>query len=172
MKRLICLMGAVLGAAGVSQVPEYAQQYAQRLGGAIDELGAVIERFDADAAASGLTREEGIARYSLSPDPFLVDRGVSIQAVFARYEQLRAQRSALANASAVERVSAMTRYFDTDVGAATLEDFKPALPITTEGLAHAAVGLGLGYGMVWSLWTAVAAPFRWRRRRTRIRLHQ
>ena len=171
MKRLICLAGAVIGAAGVSQVPEFSQQYAQRLGGAIDELSAVIARFDADAAASGLSRAEGLERYSGSPDTFLVDRGQSMGAVFERHGQLVAQRRALDTAAPLEKLPALTRYFDTDVGAAALEDYEPAMPVTTEGLAYAAIGLGLGYALVWMVWTLIAAPFRRRRKAPKIRAH-
>lgn len=170
MKRLICLAGALIGALGISQVPEYTQQYAQRLGGAIDELSAIILRFDDDAAQSGLTREEGLERYRRSTDGFLVDRGSSMQVIFERHQQLVAQREALRNASPVDRVSAMARYFDTDVGAATLEDYQPAMPVTVEGLTFAAVGLGIGYALVWSLWTAAAAPFRKRRKADKVRV--
>ncbi|WP_196260050.1 DUF2937 family protein [Pelagibacterium limicola] len=170
MKRLICLAGAVLGAAGISQIPEYSQQYAQRLGGAIDELSAVIARFDDDAAASGLTRAEGLDRYSRSPDDFLVDRGVSMRVIFERHEQLVAQRDALRNAGPIEQVSAMARYFDTDVGAAALEDYRPAVPVTMEGLTFAAVGFGLGYGLLWGSWSLAAVPFRRRRKADKVRI--
>lgn len=164
MKRIICLAGALIGGIGLSQVPEFSQQYAQRLGGAIDELTTVIARFDADAAAAGLTREEGLERYGASPDTFLVDRGLSMQAVFERHAQLTAQREALRASGALERLTGLTRYFDNDVGAATLEDFRPAVPVTTEGLTLAAIGVGLGYGLVWGGWTASAAPSRKRRK--------
>lgn len=171
MKRLICLAGAVIGAAGISQVPEFSQQYAQRLGGAIDELSAIIERFDEDAAASGLSREEGLGRYRISPDAFLIDRGASMEVVFERHEQLVTQRQALDTATPLERLPALTRYFDTDVGAAALDEFNPAIPITLEGLAYAAGGLMLGYVFVWSVWTAIAAPFRRRRKVRKVRAH-
>lgn len=170
MKRLICLAGALFGALGLSQVPEYTQQYAQRLGGAIDELTAIITRFDDDAAQSGLTREEGLERYRASEDEFLADRGNAMQAIFTRHQQLVVQREAVRTASPLDKVSAMARYFDSDVGAATLEDFEPAVPITVEGLTFAAVGLGVGYGAVWGVWTTAAAPFRRRRKADKIRI--
>jgi len=39
-----------------SQIPEFAQQYRQRLGGAIDELNRMIAQFDSEAAGQSLTR--------------------------------------------------------------------------------------------------------------------
>lgn len=169
-KRLLSMAGAILAAVTVSQVPEYTQQYAQRLGGAIDELTAIIERFDEDAAANGLTRQEGLERYLASTDEFIADRGESMQAIFNRHQALVGQQQALRNSSPIDRVSAMARYFDNDVGAAAFEDFKPAVPVTTEGLTFAAVGLGLGYALVWSIWSLAAVPFRRRRKADKIRV--
>ena len=77
IKRFVCLLGAVIGGVSVSQVPEYTQQYTQRLAGAVDELDIIIAQFDADAARFGLTRQEGLERYRESEDDFLTDRGLN-----------------------------------------------------------------------------------------------
>ena len=52
--RTMALAAALLGGVTTSQLPEFAQQYRQRLGGAIDALTQVVEEFRADAAAHGL----------------------------------------------------------------------------------------------------------------------
>lgn len=168
MKRLACILGAVLGAVTLSQAPEYSQQYAQRLGGAVDELDTIIAQFDADAAGFGLTRQEGLERYAESPDDFLNERGISMQAVFARHAQLVAQQDELRDAGPIERTLSVVRWFDTDVGAAALEDYKPAIPVTPEGFGHALAGFAAGYALLWGGWTAGAAPFRKRRSKVKI----
>lgn len=168
IKRIVCLIGAIIGGVSLSQAPEYTQQYNQRLAGAVDELSAIIERFDADAAAFGLTRAQGLERYAQSPDDFLAERGVSMQAVFARHERLSAQLTQLRQSSPVERLLSLATYFDTDVGAAALEDYRPAVPVTLEGLAFAFVGLVSGYALFWAGATTAAAPFRPRRSRVRV----
>ena len=60
MGRMIILaLGLVFG--GVfSQAPEYAQQYRQRLGGAIDELKQVVADFNADAEREGLQTDDAL----------------------------------------------------------------------------------------------------------------
>ncbi|MCD7058588.1 DUF2937 family protein [Pelagibacterium xiamenense] len=168
IKRTLCLAGALFGALTFSQVPEYTQYYTQRLGGAIDELEAVIARFDGDAAASGLTREEGFARYDASADPFLNDRGTSIRRVFARYDELTTQLRELRTADPIEKTMSLARYFDSDVGAAALEDFTPAIPASIEGLGFAVAGLVAGYALTWGGTTAASAPFRRKIRRPRV----
>lgn len=168
LKRLVCIIGALLGGATLSQAPEYTQQYSQRLAGAVDELSAIIAQFDADAAAFGLTREEGLERYAASPDEFLAERSISMSAVFERHERLSTQLSELREAPPLTRLFKVAQYFDTDVGAAALEDFGPALPLTLEGFAHGLAGLALGFILFWLLATATAAPFRRRRNRVRV----
>lgn len=168
LKRLVCIVGALLGGATLSQAPEYTQQYSQRLAGAVDELSAIIAQFDADAAGFGLTRQEGLERYSASTDAFLAERGTSMQAILGRHARLSTQLSELRSAPPSERLLQLARYFDTDVGAAALDDFRPALPLTVEGLGHLLVGLAGGFIAFWLGATALAAPFRSRRSKVRI----
>jgi hypothetical protein len=40
----------------LSQAPEFAEQYRQRLGGAIDELTAIVSHFEEDSLRSGYDR--------------------------------------------------------------------------------------------------------------------
>jgi hypothetical protein len=151
----------------LSQAPEYTQQYSQRLAGAVDELSAIIGQFDADAAEFGLTRQEGLERYGASTDAFLAERGTSMQAIVDRHARLSEQLAELRGAPPTERLFELARYFDTDVGAATLEDFRPAL-LTIEGLGHALVGLAGGFVVFWLATGLAVAPFR--RRRTKVRI--
>ena len=51
---------AAAGLASASQMPEFAQQYRQRLGGAVEELRVVVEDFDRDAQNSQMTRRQAI----------------------------------------------------------------------------------------------------------------
>ncbi len=57
VRRLTLFFGLVFAMAA-SQIPEYAQQYRQRLGGAIDELRTIVARFDEDSAREGLTEQQ------------------------------------------------------------------------------------------------------------------
>src|SRR5688572_1167100 len=73
--RLIVVIAAAFGGLVASQFPEFAQQYRQRLGGAVDELLRVVADFDADASRNQLTREAALQTYGRSGEPFLQDRG-------------------------------------------------------------------------------------------------
>ncbi|WP_254684706.1 DUF2937 family protein [Sulfitobacter sp. JL08] len=85
--RTLVLAGGVASAATLSQFPEYAQQYTQRLGGAVDALGQVVADFDASAAAEGLTREQALAQ--MTGTAFVERRRDDMQRSFARHARLK-----------------------------------------------------------------------------------
>lgn len=157
------LVGLALGLGG-SQYPEYAQQYEQRLGGAVDELQAVVEKFDAAAASEGLTRGEALERYAHNPDEFIVGQGGDMQATIDRYQRLSAHLADLQTAGPLERLTDMARYYDPEIGARAAETYKPAVPVTPEGIGLGAGGLAVGYALV----ALLARPFRSRRSRIRV----
>jgi len=170
MRRSFAILGGLLLGVVLSQFPEYAQQYTQRLGGAVDELRTITVDFDAGATAAGLTRAEALARYEHSPDTFLAGRGQSMSATFVRYGKLSAALQEIRGADAWQRLQLLPAYLDTDVGARTLADFKPAVPVTMEGLLYAAAGFVVGYILFSALFSLLMLPFRWlvRPRRWRV----
>lgn len=164
MRRILSIFGGLALGLALSQFPEYAQQYLQRLGGAVDELRIIADDFDHAATTAGLTRTEALGRYAGSADTFLVDRGLSMAATIARYEHLSAMLQRLQGANAIERFTLLPDFLDTDIGARALENFQPAVPATMEGLAYAGGGLLLGYAALSAIIGALTLPFRRRRR--------
>ena len=143
MGRLTNLGGGVLCLCAASQFPEYAQQYVQRLGGAVDELRTVAADFDKSAEAVGYTREEALA--SMTGNDFQIRRQDDMTRLFARLDRLSAHYTALREASALERVAAITRFDDGTIAARAWDDFKPAVPLTRDGLVFAGLGFGAGF---------------------------
>lgn len=166
MQRAIASIGGLALAVILSQFPEYAQQYTQRLGGAVDELRVITEDFDRAAAAGGLDRTAALERYNASNDEFLAGRGTSMTATFQRYEQLSAALQRIENADAVGRFQQLPAFLDGDIGQRTLANYRPAVPVTVEGVLYAGTGFILGYLLLSGLWRFGAMPIRhWRRRR-------
>jgi Protein of unknown function (DUF2937) len=138
--RIVAFGLGLFGGVVASQGPEFAQQYRQRLGGAIDELQQVIRRFDADAQVSGETRESAITRLRSNADDFVSRQGVAMQANVERLGRLDAHRNAMMQAGPFSRIALMVRDGDTDIMEAVSRDFEPALPVTEEGILSAAAG--------------------------------
>jgi hypothetical protein len=171
MPRIARTMGLAFGLAGgiaASQGPEFAQQYRQRLGGAVDELRRVVERFDADAQGVGQTREGAIAQLQGNPDRLASAQADAARGNAARLQHLDRQRRDLADAGPVGRAYLLASEGDLDVMRAAFRDYEPAVPTTTGGLVVAAIGFVLGYAFS----RLVGMPLRrllFRRRRERLR---
>lgn len=163
MRRIIAGIGGLGLALTLSQFPEYAQQYTQRLGGAVDELRVITQDFDRAAELGGIDRTQALQRYGASADGFLAERGTAMAATFARYEQLSATLQRIENADPITRFQALPAYLDSDIGRRTLENYQPAVPVTIEGVLYAGGGFMLGYLVLSGLWRFVTMPFRRRR---------
>ena len=163
MRRIVAGIGGLGLALVLSQFPEYAQQYTQRLGGAVDELRVITEDFDRAAVAGGLDRAAALGRYEASNDDFLAGRGTSMTATFDRYETLSATLVRIEGANAVERFQSLPAYLDSDIGRRTLENYQPAVPVTMEGILYAGGGFILGYLVLSGLWRFAAMPFKRKR---------
>ena len=86
--RTMAVAMGLFGGVAASQGPEFAQQYRQRLGGAIDELRRVVQRFDTVAVASGHSREVAIDRLSTNPDGLVSRQGAAMRGHVERLERL------------------------------------------------------------------------------------
>jgi len=144
--RIVAFGLGLLGGGIASQGPEFAQQYRQRLGGAVDELRHVIQRFEADAQANGETRESAIARLRSNADDLVSRQGAAMQANVERLSRLEAHRGSMMEAGPFARIALMMRDGDQDVMEAVYRDFEPALPVTEEGVLSAAGGFVAVWG--------------------------
>jgi hypothetical protein len=153
--RLALFFGAIVGLTA-SQIPEYAQQYRQRLGGAIDELQQIVAEFDADSARIGLSEREGIARLTGNSDEFVRARGLQMNEITQRLQRLSSAKAAMAQAGSLGRLVALATDFDPLIARRAYASYEPAVPVTSEGFILGGVGLVSGY----ALFQALAARFR------------
>ncbi|WP_137390753.1 DUF2937 family protein [Rhodoligotrophos defluvii] len=149
-----------------SQLPEFGQQYRQRLGGAIDELRKVMQQFDNDAEAAGFSRGEALQHMVASNDPFLERRAASIGSTARRLDKLEQQQVAIDRASQFGRLLVLVDRSDPQILTNTYYAFEPAVPVTAEGFVAAGVGFAGGWSTVRLLGFLVR-----RRRRSRSLAH-
>ncbi|PTW63311.1 Protein of unknown function (DUF2937) [Breoghania corrubedonensis] len=142
--RTVTLAIALVMGTLTSQFPEFAQQYRQRLAGAIDALGEVVADFRRDAEAENLSPQEAIARLESSGDSFARRRAASMERTITRLDRLIAQWRAMERGGPFARLNALVGEADPDLVRATASDFEPAVPVTIEGLVSALVGLLVG----------------------------
>jgi hypothetical protein len=147
LARTMAVAMGLIGGVVASQGPEFAQQYRQRLGGTIDELQRVIQRFDTDAVANGQNRANAIDRLRGNADTLVSRQGEAMRANVERLERLQRHRQDFMEAGPFDRLLILLRDADVDLAEATYHDFEPAVPATQEGVVAAAAGLVVGWGL-------------------------
>lgn len=158
------ILGISLGVA-MSQFPEYSQQYVQRLGGAAQELAAVVSDFDATAKSAGKTRDQALQE--LSGTEFLDGRQGDMRSTISRSAYLNETYAMLKDANAYERLSHINRLTDSTIAQSAWEDFEPAIPLTPESLILLLLGYAGGYGSLTGAKKVSSAVFSRRRNRHR-----
>lgn len=157
--KTMTLAGGLVGAAGLSQFPEYSQQYTQRLGGAVDELGRFVAEFDADAAKLDITRTQALVQLAQGGEMGAA-RAETMANTMARHTRLTGDLAALRDAGPFTRIYNAGRFRDGEIAAAALNDFKPALPFTFEGLVFSGAGFVVGLGVCMAFFATIAAVLR------------
>ncbi|SMX49441.1 DUF2937 family protein [Maliponia aquimaris] len=165
--RLVALAGALTGALGLSQFPEFSQQYMQRLGGAVDELGRQVARYEADAAGAGMPLEAYLAALAEEGDKARMQAG-HIAEDIARHARLAQALERLEGAGPFMRARlAFEATPDREVAERAWEVFKPAVPASFEGAIFAGTGflagwatLALAFAILRNAWWMMTTPFR------------
>jgi hypothetical protein len=144
LRRFALAVGLLCGLAA-TQAPEFAQQYRQRLAGAVDELARVIAIFDAEARDKQMTPEAAIARLEANLDALARERGTDMANDKVRLARLQDALAASAAGGAVGRLLGFLRSFDPAIAGRAWADFEPAVPTSFEALAVGAVGWAFGW---------------------------
>jgi len=137
LDRVLCVVGTV----AFSQIPEFMQQYVQRLGGHLDEARRQLGQFHNAAEQSGITLDRLIAQTSSNSDAAVAKLGGVMTEAVTRVDELQAAQNAILTASIWERPFVFLRNVDSDIARATWQIFKPAVPTTVEGLVYAGIGM-------------------------------
>ncbi|ALV27185.1 DUF2937 family protein [Pannonibacter phragmitetus] len=146
LARPVALAFGLLAGITASQLPEFAQQYRQRLGGAIDALQTVMLQAAEDAQRSGLDVDGAIARLKASGDQLVAAQGRSLEEIGDRLANMRAEREAYAEADEFGRLLVFLTSADRELARRTYDDFEPAVPVTAEGILTGILGLFAGLG--------------------------
>ncbi|MDC1481106.1 DUF2937 family protein [Ascidiaceihabitans sp.] len=156
--RAITLAGGLAVGAGTSQFPEFSQQYAQRLGGAVDALSEVVTDFDTPAAAEGLSRSEALGQ--MTGADFIEPRRTDMERTFDRHAILTDDLRLLAEAGPFMQAYHVARFTDGDVASAAWDAFQPAVPLNLTGAFFAGFGFLVGFITMSILLAVIRLPFR------------
>ena len=143
------------------QSVEFTQQYLQRLGGNVDALRDVVARFDASAATAHLGRREAVARLSRNPEALVARQGDDAAETIRRFEASEARYRRLLDSAPLLRPFVALADPDWTIVDHVGADYRPALPVTLDGLLLAVAGFILG----WAGGAAAHGAWRMARRR-------
>ena len=159
MKNIILTISLITGAGISSQAPEFAQQYRQRLGGALNELHVIAEQFDQDAKKTNLDRVSALNKLADSNDTFISARGTSMHLTFDRYAILQQQENWFNSLHPTARPLALISNFDQTLLNDTWQDYEPAIPLSLHGLIWTSVGGLVSLLVIWLLISILTLPF-------------
>jgi hypothetical protein len=137
--KTVTIASALAGLAVFSQAPEFAQQYRQRIGGAVDELKTVVSDFDNDASVSQLSRDQALDKLLRSNEDFAHDRGESMKRTIKRYERLFAQQGWLEKSHPITRPFLVLQNPDSQLMTNAWEIFEPAVPLNATGALYGGI---------------------------------
>lgn len=166
--RIFTLAFGLLGAAILSQAPEFAQQYLQRLAGAADELTAQVEALDTRAANQNLNRYDYIRRFLANQDSAIQAEGQALSDLLARERDVRIALEAIRTAPIFLFPWTAMTHMDPVTAWRTAGDYKPAMPLTATGALHAAVGF-ITVALVFRILVFLLRPRRRARQEPRLR---
>jgi hypothetical protein len=135
--RILCVVGAVL----LSQGPEFMQQYLQRLGGHLNESQRQMVSFHDAAKQANLPFESFVTQTKSNPDAGVSQLGKVMERTTERTASLRAAHDSMLAASPWSRPFVFLRHLDYEIGRATWSVYKPAVPVTIEGVIYALAGM-------------------------------
>lgn len=132
------LGGAILG----SQVPNFVDAYAQRLGGALDEARSTLDSFERAAAAADLSFDDYRRRMAASEDLAFRRTGDAVERLIDRVVVLTALRQKMEEAGPWSRPLVVMRSHDRMILERAYAQWQPSLTIDPR---WGGVGLLLGW---------------------------
>lgn len=149
MRTWLLVAISVVFAVLFGQAPEFAQQYAQRLGGAIDELDRIVRHFDEDSRRSGYDRPGALALMGRNQEQLIRDQATRMSDTIERLAKLRAQQSAMNQPGSFTRVAAFANGYDQDIASRTWRNFQFALPFSVDAILFMSAGFIVSLLLLW-----------------------
>ncbi len=157
LNSLIDRIFAAIGGLVFLQVPQFYQQYTQRLAGHVDELKIMIGTITQAAEKNGKGLIAYIHKFLQHSDPDFASQGAMMKMMVDRESQLSNSLLAIQEAGPFSRPYYFVKNLNIDICWATLKDFQPGLMLTTEALLYALLGICAGV----LLYKSIAFLFKW-----------
>ena len=135
--RIISTAGALI----FFQIPSFLVQYQQRLGGHVDELARLINKYKSAAGDNGRTVEEYIGLHLQSNVKEFVSTGKIMTENMERYTDLSAALKSLSQSKGIVKFYSFLKDIDIDIFKAALKNFVPGISFNIDTLIYGAAGI-------------------------------
>ena len=122
------------------QLPNFIQQYSQRLAGHLAEAQDQLSQYQviANLHFDGSLKKL-VARYQANPDPAINEIAVIVDTLQNRVSVLELQYQKISQTDYLEQLIALAQHLNREIAGATIDTFAPALPLTIEAFVTGAI---------------------------------
>ena len=135
--RIVCAAGALLFA----QLPVFIAQYQQRLGGHVDELRRLVEKYKAYAAGNNRSLEEYINIHLQSSVMEFVSTGQLMTDNVARFNELSSALDEITRSGGLVKLFMFFKNIDMEIYRGTMKNFVPGITFSSDAILYGIIGL-------------------------------
>lgn len=155
LKGLLDRAFVVIGALICAQAPMFMQQYTHQLSGRVAELKLQVDALSKAAMQGQTTLPSLIQKFMTSGDADFSRQGNLMNWTVERYEGLSASLQELMTASATGKPFVFVRDFNWEIASTTFSNYQMGIPFTVEGIIYGLIGIGLGYGVFFLIFSSI-----------------
>ena len=145
IKNIFDRLSVVIGAFVGSQIPQFMQQYTQRLAGYVDALQTLLNQLRQFAFTSHKTLEQYVLKFKESGDSDFSQQADFMQYILAKHQDLQQTVEHLTQGPIWLRPYYFLRDFQSDIAHSTFYSFEFGFNFTLEGLCYAIGGMLFGW---------------------------
>lgn len=154
--RIISVTGAIIFA----QMPAFIVQYQQRLGGHVDELKHLIDKYKSYAASNNRTLDEYINVHLQSSVKEFASTGQLMAENLARFNELGKALKELADSTGLIRLFMFFKNIDIDIYRGTMKNFVPGITFSTDAVLYGITGVIIFMSIYWLIKKSVTLIIR------------
>ncbi|HPS56721.1 MAG TPA: DUF2937 family protein [Spirochaetota bacterium] len=145
LDRIISVTGAIVFA----QMPAFIVQYQQRLGGHVDELKHLINKYRSYAASNNRTLDEYINIHLQSTVKEFASTGQLMTENLTRFNELSKALKELADSTGIVKLFMFFKNIDIDIYRGTMKNFVPGITFSTDAILYGIIGVIIFMSIYW-----------------------
>lgn len=156
LDRIISVTGAIVFA----QMPAFIVQYQQRLGGHVDELKHLINKYKSYAASNNRSLDEYINIHLQSTVKEFASTGQLMTENLSRFNELSKALKELTDSTGLVKLFMFFKNIDIDIYKGTMKNFVPGITFSTDAILYGITGVIIFMSLYWLIKKTVTVIIR------------